>query len=163
MIISKNNKFILKGILIFSIFSLSAAYFIQYILGHKPCNLCLIERYPYLGAIIFISLFFIINRYEKVLLFSVLLLFIFGAVISFYHVGIEQNFFQESAICDVSNSLSNLQKEDLLKELKNTAPISCKNVTFRIFGFSLATINTVISMILSGIMIKILFSYDKNK
>ena len=53
--ISKNDKIVLNGVLIFSILTLIIAYFIQYILKHEPCNLCLIERYPYIGAIILIS------------------------------------------------------------------------------------------------------------
>ena len=159
---SKNNKLFLNGILIFSILALSIAYFVQYILGHKPCNLCLIERYPYLGAVILISLIFILNKFEKSISFIILLLFIFGSVVSFYHVGIEQGFFSESLVCDLGKTQENLSKESLLKQLENTTPISCKEVTFRILGFSLATINTVISIILSVIMIKILKNYDKN-
>ena len=89
LMMKKNDKLILNIILIFSIFTLSTAYFIQYILGHEPCNLCLIERYPYLGAIILISFIFIINRFEKLILYIILLLFVLGAIISFYHVGIE--------------------------------------------------------------------------
>ncbi len=160
--ISKNNKLFLNGILIFSVLALSIAYFVQYILGHKPCNLCLIERYPYLGAVILISLIFILNKFEKSISFIILLLFIFGSVVSFYHVGIEQGFFSESLVCDLGKTQENLSKESLLKQLENTTIISCKEVTFRILGFSLATINTVISIILSVIMIKILKNYDKN-
>ena len=49
--ISKENKLFLNGILIFSILSLSIAYFVQYVLDHKPCNLCLIERIPYIASV----------------------------------------------------------------------------------------------------------------
>ena len=157
-----NNKLILNSILAFSILSLAIAYFIQYILGHEPCNLCLIERIPYLASLILISLIFIINKFEKLISGIVLLFFIFGSVVSFYHVGIEQGFFSESLVCDLSSSNVNMSKEDLLKQLKNKTPISCKDVTFRFFGLSLATINTVISILLSGIMIKVIKNYGKN-
>ena len=158
---NSNNKFILNGVLVFSVLSLSIAYFIQYVLGHKPCNLCIIERLPYLAAVILISLVFILNKYEKILLIIVLLFFIFGAVVSFYHFGIEQGFFSESLVCDLSNS-KNLSKDELLNQLKNSNVVSCKNVTFRLFGLSLATINTIISIILSGIIIKVVKNYGKN-
>ena len=161
--ISKNNKLILNGILIFSVLSLSIAYFIQYVLGHNPCNLCIIERYPYLGAIILISLIFILNKFSKTISFVIFLLFVFGAIISFYHVGIEQGFFDESFVCDIQKVEQNLSKEELLKQLKNTMPVSCKEVSFRFLGLSLATINTVISVILSGIMLAIIRNYDKNR
>ena len=157
-----NNKLILNSILTLSFLSLAIAYFIQYILGHEPCNLCLIERIPYLASLILISLIFIINKFEKVISSIVLLFFIFGSVVSFYHVGIEQGFFSESLVCDLSSSNGGMSKEDLLKQLKNKTPISCKDVTFRFFGLSLATLNTVISILLSGIMIKVIKNYGKN-
>ena len=156
-----NNKLILNGILAFSILSLSIAYFIQYVLGHKPCNLCLIERIPYIAAIILISLIFILNRNQKIISSLILIFFIFGAVVSFYHFGIEQEFFSESLVCDLGNSQP-LNKEELLNQLKKTEIVSCKDVTFRFLGLSLATINTIISLILGGIMIKIIKDYGKN-
>ena len=156
-----NNKLLLNGILAFSILSLSIAYFIQYVLGHKPCNLCIIERIPYIAAIILISLIFILNRYQKIISSLILIFFIFGAVVSFYHFGIEQGFLSESLVCDSGNSRP-LNKEDLLNQLKKTEIVSCKDVTFRFLGLSLATINTIISIILSGIMIKVIKNYGKN-
>ena len=156
-----NNKLILNGILAFSILSLSTAYFIQYVLGHKPCNLCIIERIPYIAAIILISLIFILNRYQKIISSLILVFFIFGAVVSFYHFGIEQGFFSESLVCDLGNSRP-LNKEELLNQLKKTEVVSCKDVTFRFLGLSLATINTVISLMLSGIIIKVIKNYGKN-
>ena len=156
-----NNKLLLNGILVFSILSLSIAYFIQYVLGHKPCNLCIIERVPYIAAIILISLIFILNKYQKIISSLILIFFIFGAVVSFYHFGIEQGFFSESLVCDLGNSRP-LNKEELLNQLKKTEIVSCKDVTFRFLGLSLATINTVISLILSGIIIKVIKNYGKN-
>ena len=156
-----NNKLLLNGILAFSILSLSIAYFIQYVLGHKPCNLCIIERIPYIAAIILISLIFILNRYQKIISSLILIFFIFGVVVSFYHFGIEQGFFSESLVCDLVNSRP-LNKEELLNQLKKTEIVSCKDVTFRFLGLSLATINTIISLILSGIIIKVFKNYGKN-
>ena len=156
-----SNKLLLNGILFFSILSLSIAYFIQYVLGHKPCNLCIIERIPYIAAIILISLVFILNRYQKIISSLILIFFIFGAVVSFYHYGIEQGFFSESLICELTNN-NPLNKEELLNQLKKTEIVSCKDVTFRFLGLSLATINAIISIALSGIMIKNIKSYGKN-
>ncbi len=156
-----SNKLLLNGILAFSIFSLSIAYFIQYVLGHKPCNLCIIERIPYIAAIILISLIFILNRYQKIISSLILIFFIFGALVSFYHFGIEQGFFSESLICELSNNKP-INKEELLSQLKMAEIISCKDVTFRFLGLSLATINTIISLILSGIMVRIIKNYGKN-
>jgi len=156
-----SNKLLLNGILVFSILSLSIAYFIQYVLGHKPCNLCIIERIPYISAIILISLIFILNRYQKIISSLILIFFIFGAVVSFYHFGIEQGFYSESLICELSNN-NPLNKEELLNQLKKAEIVSCKDVTFRFVGLSLATINTIISLALSGIMFRVIKNYGKN-
>ena len=156
-----SNKLLLNGILVFSILSLSIAYFIQYVLGHEPCNLCIIERIPYIAGIILISLIFILNKYQKIISCLILILFIFGAVVSFYHFGIEQGFFSESLICELTNN-NPLNKEELLNQLKKAEIVSCKDVTFRFLGLSLATINTIISLALSGIMFKVIKNYGKN-
>ncbi|MDC0385550.1 disulfide bond formation protein B [Pelagibacteraceae bacterium] len=156
-----SNKLLLKSILAFSILSLSIAYFIQYVLGHKPCNLCIIERIPYIASILLISLIFIMNKYEKIISGIILIFFIFGTVVSFYHFGIEQGFFSESLICELNNN-NPLSKEELLNQLKKAEIVSCKDITFRFLGFSLATINTIISFILSGIMFRIIKNYGKN-
>ena len=158
----KENKLILNGILAFSIISLFIAYFIQYVLGHQPCNLCLIERVPYLAAIVLISLVLIFKKFKRILTTIILIFFIFGAVISFYHVGIEQGFFEESMVCNLKNIGTELSKEQLLKQLESV-PISCKKVTFRFLGLSLATINTIISIILSGMILKVIKNYAKNE
>ena len=156
------NKTTLSLILIFSVFALIAAYFIQYILGHRPCNLCLIERLPYISSIILTLLSLILKKFEKIIFILLALIFISATIISFYHFGIEQGFFQESLVCSSNNEINNLNKEDLLKELQKRT-ISCKDVDFRLFGLSLATINTIISFILSVITFKIFFNYEKNK
>ena len=159
---SVKNKYFLNGVLLFSVFALFAAYFIEFILGHKPCNLCLIERIPYFISIILISIIIFSNKYGKILSLIVSLIFLIGAIISFYHFGIERGFFKESPVCNLSADSSAMSAEDLLKEMKKNT-ISCKNVTFTLFGFSLATLNTIISLILSAIMLKIFINYDKNR
>ena len=131
-------------------------------MGHKPCNLCLIERLPYILTIIIISLGLILKKFEKTIIIFLILIFVVATIISFYHFGIEQGFFKESLVCKLDNNITNLSKDDLLKELQKE-PISCKDVSFRIFGLSLATINTIISLILSVINIKLFLNYEKNK
>ena len=157
--ILKNNKYILVGILSFSICSLLIAYYIEYVLGHKPCNLCLIERVPYFISFILTAFILVLNRLGKIISIIILLSFVFGAIVSFYHFGIEQGFFNESLVCNLGNGEA-LDKEQLLKQLEQSTVTSCKDVTFRFLGFSLATINMIISIILSGIMIKVIKNYD---
>tara|TARA_B100000780_G_C20940377_1_gene375032 strand:- start:185 stop:667 length:483 start_codon:yes stop_codon:yes gene_type:complete len=153
------NKKTLNLILLFSVFALIFAYFIQYVLGHQPCNLCLIERIPYIFVIIIVFLFFYFKKFEKFFLAILSLIFLSASLISFYHFGIEQGFINESLVCDLNNKNKIITPEEILKELK-AKTISCKDVTFRIFGISLATINTLISLVLSVILLKIFLNYE---
>ena len=153
----KNNA-LFNLILYFSIFKLFSAYFIEYILGHQPCNLCLMERVPYFLAIVIIIISILFRKYVKIFTTLLILTFISATLLSFYHLSIEQGFIKESLVCDLK-SLNNLTAEDILKELKEKT-ISCKIVTFRIFGLSLATINTMISLILSIMLIKKILKHE---
>ena len=148
--------------MLFSIVALFAAYFIQYVLNHQPCNLCLLERIPYIASIIIISLRLIFNKFEKISLIVLSLIFFLATLISMYHFGIEQGFIEESLVCDLNGQSNDLSKEALLNQLKEM-PISCKEVTFKIFGLSLATFNIFISFLLGVITIKLFLSYEKNR
>ena len=155
------NKKFLFIILIFISFVLVSAFVIEYGFNHQPCKLCLYERIPYFLSILLIAKIFLLRGYEKITLLILSLIFIISSILAFYHFGIEQGFFKESLACAVKNLSENLTKEDLLKELSQNT-ISCKDVSFNIFGISLAAINTIFSIALSAIFIRIFISYEKN-
>ena len=155
-------EFYLKIIFFISLFSITSAFFIEYILGHQPCNLCLIERIPY-GLSIFLIIFnYFFKKSEKFIILLLILIFCFSLITSFYHFGIEQGFFEESAVCGLKESSSVISKEELLKQLQ-VKTVSCKDVTFRIFGFSLTTINIFINLLIIIILTKIFTNYEKFK
>jgi disulfide bond formation protein DsbB len=147
----------------YSFLVLLSAYFIEYVLGYEACNLCLIGRIPYFFIIAFSLIFFFFKRIKKLLLILILLSFFSSFLISFYHFGVEQSFFDESFICQIKGLKQNMSVSELLQELENNKPKSCKNVNFKIFGLSLATINLFISLVLSIIIFKIIIKYEKNK
>ena len=156
------NKTILNIILFISIFALGSAYFIEYILDHQPCNLCLIERLPYFLAIIIIFLGLSLNRFEKFTFISLGLIFASASILSLYHVGIEQGFFKETLVCISNDEINSLDKEDLIKELQKKV-VSCKDVQFTLLGLSLASINAIISFIISVITFRLFLNYEKNR
>ena len=156
------KKFFLKLTFLISLFALISAYFIEYILGHQPCNLCLVERIPYMGALIIIIINYKFNYLEKYSLLLLIFIFLAGTIISLYHLGIEQGFIAESLVCDLKNSSKILSKEEILQQLQQKI-VSCKDVTFKIFGFSLTTLNVVISLLITIVFTKIYLSYEKNK
>ena len=152
----------LKIIFFISLISLISAFFIEYILGHHPCNLCLIERIPYGLGIILIFLNYFLKKNEQFIILILILIFSFSLIISFYHFGIEQGFFEESTICGLKNASEIISKEELLEQLQKK-PVSCKDVTFKIFGFSLTTINVAISFVIIFILSNIFKNYGSLK
>jgi len=152
----KNQILIVLAIIYSSI--LISAYFIQYVLNVPPCQLCYYQRYPYYFATIVIILAF----FKKINLKQVFILLLFtsfvSASLSFYHIGIEQSFFDELGSCTSDNKSNNT--ENLLKELQKQPVISCKNISFQIFGLSLATINFILSIILV-LLCGIFLKYEK--
>ena len=150
----------LKLMFAISFLSLVFAYSIEHILGYQPCNLCLIERIPYWLSIILITLNFIFKKNDKFLILLLILFFCFSFIISIYHFGIEQGFFEESAVCGLQNTTKIISKEEILKQMQEK-PISCKDVTFKILGFSLTTINIFISLIILILLTKNYTNYEK--
>ena len=158
----KNKKnLLLKLILLISIIALISAFFIEYILGHQPCNLCILERIPYFLAIIVILLNYKFIEFEKFFILFLTIIFFFGTVLSLYHLGIEQGLIQESLVCDLKSGSNLLSKEEILKQLQEKS-VSCKDVTFKMFGLSLTSYNILISILITFSAGKIYFNYDKN-
>ena len=151
-----------KIIFIISFISITSAYFIEYILGYQPCNLCLVQRIPYITSMTLIITYYTFLKDQKFVTILLALIFIFSFLISFYHFGIEQGFFEESAVCGLKDATNILSKEDLLKHFDEKV-VSCKDVTFRIFGLSLTSINMIISFVIVLNLIKIYSKYDNNK
>ena len=158
----KNSKnLLIKLILLISIIALISAFFIEYILGHQPCNLCILERIPYFLAIIVILLNYKFIEFEKFFILFLAIIFLFGTALSLYHLGIEQGFIQESLVCDLKSGSNLLSKEEILKQLQEKS-VSCKDVTFKMFGLSLTSYNILISTLITFSAGKIYFNYDKN-
>ena len=156
--INSSKKFYLL-ILLVCIISLISAVYIEHSLKVRPCVLCLYQRVPYLISI-FVCFFG--YNYSKNLfwMYSLMIIFILSSLLASYHIGIENNIFKEFSGC-TGNNLDIINKSDLLKNLSNSMP-SCKEVNFKILGLSLATINLIISIVISLLSIKFLIN-EKNR
>jgi len=157
----KANNILLIFLLFVISVSLIAAFIIQYGLGHQPCKLCIYERIPYILSIFLIIELIFFKKNEKTTLLLLSLIFITSAILAFYHFGIEQGFFTESFVCESASFSESLTKDQLLEQLKQKT-ISCKDVSFRIAGLSLATINSIFSLLLSAIFTRLFLNYGKN-
>ena len=158
----KNKSLFLNLILFVSFVALLSAFFIEYVLGHQPCNLCILERIPYVIAIVIILLNYKFSQFEKIFLVLLVIVFFTATILSVYHFGIEQGFIEESLVCDLKNGSEVTSKEEILKQLQEQK-VSCKDVTFKIFGLSLTTYNIVISILITINALKIYLNYAKSK
>ena len=143
----------LKILFLSSFTILLSAYVVQYLLGYQPCNLCIVERVPYALSLIVLIFNHIFKKDQAFYSILLLLIFSFSFLISVYHFGIEQGFISESNVCGSNNS-DKTTKEEILKSLQ-VIIISCKDVAFKIFGFSLTTYNMIISIFMFLISTKI--------
>jgi len=158
-----NNKSLFLNLILFvSFVALLSAFFIEYVLGHQPCNLCILERIPYVIAIVIILLNYKFSQFEKIFLVLLVIVFLIATILSVYHFGIEQGFIKESLVCDLKNGSEATSKEEILKQLQEQK-VSCKDVTFKIFGLSLTTYNIVISILITINALKIYLNYAKSK
>ena len=132
------------------------------VLGYQPCKLCILERIPYLLALIIIILNYKFIHLEKYFILSLILIFLASTILSLYHLGIEQGFIEESLVCDLKNGSNLLSKEDILRQLQEKK-VSCKDVTFKILGLSLTSYNIIISILIVYFTTKAYLKYDNNK
>ena len=159
MALFPNRKNFYSIILSISLISIISALYIEYILQYEPCKLCIYQRLPYIAAIFasFIGLNYFSN--DRILII-IIMIFTISAIISGYHFGIENNLIKEISSC-TNNSLDILNKSKLLDSLSKSMPVDCKDATFKIFGVSLAAINTIFSILIVIFSIRTL-TYEKN-
>ena len=158
--LSKKNLFI--SIFLISLIALISAYFIEYILGHQPCSLCLYERIPFFLAILIVLINYKYDKLEKYFILLLGIIFFIATILSSYHLGIEQGFIQESLLCDLEKGANTIDKDEILKQLQEKS-VSCKDVTFKMFGLSLTNYNIIINLILTIYLAKIYFAHEKNR
>jgi disulfide bond formation protein DsbB len=158
--LSKVTNYFL-AILLVNILVILSALFIEFFLKIKPCILCIYQRYPYY-IITFLSLIYFLKKDLKILLILLIILTSLASIIlSTYHVGIETGLIEETTSCKTSLN-NNLSKDAILKQLESNLASSCKEVNFKLFGFSLASINIILSLILTTIYYKIYLWMKKN-
>ena len=159
MTLERKFKIFYSLIILLSISSICYAFFVEYILGYKPCILCKYQRVPYVLGLI-IGLFGFFKPSNTKICIYIFLTFLISMILSGYHVGIEQELYKSIFNCSDDN-LSILEEGKLLESLNVINP-DCRNVNFAIFGVSLATINFVLSFVISSVSYY-LYSYAKNQ
>ena len=160
--INLSKKKLFLTIFLISFIALISAYFIEYVLGYQPCNLCLYERVPYFLAILILLVNFKYNKLEKHFIFFLIIIFFIATLLSLYHLAIEQGLIEESLLCNLEKGTNIIDKDEILKQLQQKN-ISCKDVAFKIFGLSLTSFNIIISLLLTISLTKVYLKHEKNR
>ena len=150
----KNLKNFNIFILFFCSIILMVVYYLEYSLNLRPCSLCLYQRIPYFIAI-FLSLLLLIiknNKISKLIFYFLIIIFFISLLLASYHFGIENNFWESFISCETNTEL---KSENLKDYLLKKEYISCKNITFSLFGISLVGYNIIISLFLFIFSLKI--------
>ena len=155
--ITQQNLFL--TLLIFKVLIILSAIYIEYILKVPACNLCLYQRVPYYLSILILFYIVFNNSTNIIPIISLAILMFVNIVLSIYHVGVEQQIISEPMLCRSNSNIQNV--DQLLENLKNNTFISCKDVNFTFLGFSLASINVLISSILAYFYVLIILNVEK--
>lgn len=152
---------IVKYLLVFHIFTLSSAYFIEYVLNIKACPLCLYQRVPYFLSLVILLIFYINQKLDFNFFYLLALFALVNFCLAAYQVGLENNIIQESLFC--KSNIQSTDPKELLNQLNQTGLESCKNPNFKILGLSLAAINLFINIALIGFYVFIIKQWNKLK
>ena len=145
------------SITILCLVTIISAYVIEIFAKVPPCKLCVYQRIPYI-IIIFLGFAFFILKKEIIFLYFSLFLFFVNLFISLFHSLVERKVISYNVGCSSFNE--NFEDiESLRMSLENTPITKCDEITFSIFGLSLANMNLII--LLFFIFINILFIVKK--
>ncbi len=140
------------AVLAASIVILGAAYAFQYVGGLAPCVLCLYQRYPYWAAIALMAAALALparpgaRRAQEALVYLSGLLFLAGAGIALFHVGVEQHWWTGPEACGALSGAPAATLEELEARLTATPLIRCDEVQWSLFGISMAGYNAILSL-----------------
>lgn len=135
--------------------ALGAALVAQFVFDMKPCILCLWQRLPYLLIITFSFFGFVRADFTKAMLILILLAFLASFGLAFFHVGVEQHWWELSGGCPVE-SLEGASQEEALAKILATPLAPCDKVAWRLFGFSITVYNAALSLGMSAYLAALL-------
>src|SRR5712675_2140870 len=138
-------------VLIASALVLGTALMSQYWGGLAPCELCLLQRWPWAAAIVISLVLVLVGERARLDWVALVLGLVFAVsvVFAFYHVGVEQHWFAGPAACTASTGAMTL--EEMKRQIIGTAPVLCDRPAWTLFGVSMAGFNLLASLIMAAI------------
>ena len=138
------KKYYFRVAFTISLVTISGAYILEFLYNFPPCELCIYQRIPYF-FILFICIISFFMEYKNIHFYSIFFLFFTSFLIAFFHSLVERGIVEYSSAC--TSSVENFESiEDLRMHLDSVPITKCDEILFSVMGFSLANINTIISL-----------------
>lgn len=119
--------------------------------GYAPCDLCIQQRWPHLGAMVIGAAMLALPLPMATALLGAAAAVTTG-VIGVYHSGVERKIFAGPDSC-TSNGIAGLSVEDLMAQIEAAPLIRCDEIPWELFGITMANLNAVGSFALAGLWI----------
>ena len=149
------KKYYFALVFTLSLMIISGAYTLEFFYNFPPCELCIYQRIPYF-FILFICIISFFMEYKNIHFYLIFFLFFTSFLIAFFHSLVERGIVEYSSGC--TSSVGNFESiEDLRMHLDSVPLTKCDEILFSVMGFSLANINTIIS--LSLVLFNIYFAW----
>jgi disulfide bond formation protein DsbB len=134
---------------------LAIAWGFQLIGGLQPCILCLYQRWPYWIILVISALAIPLVRQigrRGLAVFAILcaLVFLVGAGVAGFHVGVEQGWWQGLAVCGGGLNDANLSIDELREKLFATPIVRCDEVAWSLLGISMTGWNFLASLVFAA-------------
>ena len=141
-------------VLIASALVLGTALLSQYWGGLAPCELCLLQRWPWAAAIVISLVVVLVGERARLdwVALALGLVFAVSVVFAFYHLGVEQHWFAGPSACTAAPSGA-VSLEQMKQRILGTAPVLCDRPAWTLFGVSLAGWNLLASLLMAGLCI----------
>lgn len=147
--------------------TLGTALFFQHVLGYAPCELCYYQRYPYMLVIGISAIAFItrnrhdisLKRAARGFLIIIIALLFLDAAVAFFHIGVEQKWWEGLSTCTASFDAGASSKE-LLDVILNANAVRCDEPQWTLLGISMAGFNFLIAF---GLAIFGVYTYERTK
>lgn len=146
------------AIAVIGLATILGAYFFEFVLGYRPCPLCLEQRIAYYVSIPLAALVLLgvsVNSSRKVMTLAfvaIAVAMLWNAGLAAYHSGVEWKWWEGPKDCAGAGAPGQFGPATGLRDLiQSTRVIRCDEAPWRFLGLSLAGYNVLISLSLAVI------------
>lgn len=117
--------------------------------GYRPCELCILQRWPHLAAVVIAGLIVLTGRLRLLAVLGLIAASV-ATGLAIYHTGVEAQWWPGPQHCSGGiGDIGSISAADLLAQIEGTAVVRCDEVVWSLFGISMAGWNAICSGVLT--------------